>query len=292
MAILINKDTQFIVQGITGKEGQRAAKFMLAAGSKVVGGVRPGKAGEEVEGIKVFDAVKDIAGPVDFSVITVPPKFVKDAVVEAVEAGVKTVLPVAEGVPVHDTAWLYAFCKERGVRLIGPNTAGVITPGQAMAGLMGGRGKDAFTPGAVGIISKSGGMTSETARLLSQAGIGQSTCISIGGDKIAGTDIRDCLELFAADDDTKAIVLFGEVGGTYEEQAAEWVKASGFSKPIVAFITGQFAKRFPGVPLGHAGAIIERNKGTRRSKVDALESAGVTVVEVHHELVGAIKKVL
>lgn len=308
MAIFIDETTKFIIQGITGKEGQRAATFMQASGSQVIGGVRPGKAGEEVEGVKVFDTVKDALASEDLndprgnealprsynhcSVIAVPPKFVKEAVTEAIDAGVKLLVPIAEGVPVQDSAWIQAYAQKHAVRIIGPNTAGLISPGKSMAGLMGGRGKAAYTPGPVGIISKSGGMTGETARLLSAAGLGQSTCICIGGDKISGTSIKDCLEAFAEDKETKAVVIFGEIGGSYEEEAAEYIKSSGFSKPVVAFITGQFAQRFPSIPLGHAGAIIEGNKGTRRSKVEALEGAGVSVVDVHHEIVEAVQKVL
>ncbi len=311
MAIFIDETTKFIIQGITGKEGQRAAAFMQASGSQVIGGVRPGKAGEVVEGVPVFDSVKDAIKNAELSndqpaearhgapvrhpvcsVIAVPPKFVKDAVIEAIDAGVKLIVPIAEGVPVQDSAWVQAYAKKHEARIIGPNTAGIISPGKSMAGLMGGRGKAAYTEGSVGIISKSGGMTGETARLLSAAGIGQSTCICIGGDKINGTSIKDCLELFAQDNQTKAVVLFGEIGGTYEEEAAEYIKESGFSKPVIAFITGQFAQRFPSVPLGHAGAIVEGNKGARRSKVEALERAGVTVVDVHHEIVEAVQKVL
>ena len=294
MSILIDENTTYIIQGITGKEGQRAAKFMVSAGSQVIGGVRPGKAGEEVEGIKVYNAVKDIADQqqIDCSVITVPPKFVKDAVIEAIEAGITLIVPIAEGVPVHDTSWLYAYALENDARILGPNTVGIISPGKSKAGVIGGQDNRAYSSGSVGIISKSGGMTSETARLLTQAGIGQSTCINIGGDKIVGTDFVDALQLFAEDDETKAIVLFGEIGGTYEEQAAEYIKESNFSKPIVAFISGKFAEKWRGVPLGHAGAIIEGNKGTRNSKVNALESAGVKVVDVHHEIVAAIQAVI
>lgn len=294
MSILIDENTKYIIQGITGKEGRRAAFFMLASGSKIVGGVRPGKGGEEIDGIKVDDSVQDITDklPVDCSVITVPPKLVKDAVIEAVDAGIKLVVPIAEGVPVHDAAWLYAYAKEKGCRIIGPNTVGLISPGKSKAGVIGGANDHAFSPGNVGIISKSGGMTSETARLLTDAGIGQSTCISIGGDRIIGTDFVDCLKLFADDDETKAIVMFGEIGVAYEEAAAKFIRDTKFSKPVVAFISGQFAERWRDVPLGHAGAIIEGNKGTRKSKVDALESVGVKVVDIHHEIVDAVKEVL
>lgn len=291
MSILIDEQTKYIIQGITGKEGQRAAKFMLAAGSRILGGVRPGKAGEEVEGIPVFDAVRDIQNA-DCSVITVPPAHVKQAVQEAVDAGVKLIIPIAEGVPVQDVAWMLAYAKSKGSRLIGPNTVGIISPAKSKGGVIGGLDNRAYSKGTVGVISKSGGMTSETARLLTQSGIGQSTCINIGGDKLIGTDIKDCLELFSKDDETKAIVLFGEIGGIYEEAAAEYLASSEFSKPIIAFISGQFAERFKGVALGHAGAIIEGNKGTRNNKVRALQEAGVIIVDVHHDLVDAVSSSL
>jgi len=307
MAIFIDQNTKFILQGITGKEGQRAASFMLGAGSQVIAGVRPGKGGEMVEGVPVFDSVEAAVGstyasPVQddlpglaydlCSVIAVPPKFVKDAVIEAVNAGVKLIIPIAEGVPVHDTAWMYAYAQEKGAVIIGPNTVGVISPGKCKAGVIGGSDNRSFLAGSVALVSKSGGMTSETARLLTQAGIGQSTCVNIGGDKIIGTDFVDCLKLFAEADETKAVVLFGEIGGSYEEQAAEYLKESKFSKPIIAFISGQFAERWRGVPLGHAGAIIESNSGTRKQKVEALASAGVQIVEIHHEIVSAVRTAL
>lgn len=301
MSILIDQNTKYIIQGITGKEGQRAAEFMLAAGSIIIGGVRPGKAGEEIEGIKVFDTVEEAIGSGvasqrllenTCSVLTVPPQFVKDAAKEAIDAGIPLIVPIAEGVPVHDTAWIYAYATEKGSRIIGPNTVGLISPGQSKAGVIGGLYNRVFSPGPVGLISKSGGMTSETARLLTQAGIGQSTCINIGGDRMIGTDFVDCLSLFEADEQTKAVVMFGEIGGRYEEEAAEFIKREKFNKPVVAFITGQFAEKWRDMPLGHAGAIIEGSQGTRRSKVQALESAGVKVVDVHHELVKGVQESL
>lgn len=296
MAILVNQYTRYLIQGITGKEGQRAASFMKAAGSHVIAGVRPGKAGEVVEGVPVFDTVADVVsahGPEHLcSVIIVPPAVVKSAVKEAVDAGVKFVVPIAEGVPLHDTAYLLAYAREKGARILGPNTVGVISPGKSKAGVIGGQDNRAFMPGPVGIISKSGGMTGETARLLTRAGIGQSTCVNIGGDKLEGMDFVDCLKLFKDDEETKAVVLFAEIGGTYEEQAAQYLKTSGWSKPIIAFISGRFAEKFRSIPLGHAGAVIEGNMGTRNSKVHALQEAGVQVVDIHHELVNAVQAVL
>lgn len=303
MSIFINQATQFIIQGITGKEGQRAASFMMSAGSRVVGGVRPGKAGELVEGIPVYDTVKDIikafpakeSGSHSYaiaSVIAVPPAVVKGAAEEAILAGVKFLIPIAEGVPVKDMAFLYELASKYGARILGPNTVGMIVPGVCKAGVIGGADNRAFMPGPVGIVSKSGGMTSETARLLSSAGIGQSTCVNIGGDKLIGTDFVNCLKAFAQDDQTKAVVLFGEIGGRYEEEAAEYLKSSAYSKPVIAFISGASAERFKGMTLGHAGAIIHGQQGTRASKVRALQDAGVIVVDVHHEIVGEVKRVL
>lgn len=297
MAILVNQYSRYIIQGITGKEGQRAASFMKAGGSNVIAGVRPGKGGEVVDGVTVFNTVQEAAnvhGNADelVSVIVVPPAAVKDAVVEAVNAGVKLIVPIAEGVPVHDAAYMLAYARAQGARIIGPNTVGVISPGKSKAGVIGGQDNRAFTPGSVGIISKSGGMTGETARLLTRAGIGQSTCVNIGGDKLIGTDFADCLGLFAQDEETKAVVLFAEIGGTYEEQAAEFLQSSGFAKPVIAFVSGVFAEKFRSIPLGHAGAVIEGNMGTRANKVRALKEAGVTVVDIHHELVGAVQAAL
>ncbi len=294
MSILIDENTTYLIQGITGKEGQRATKFMLGGGSKIIGGVRPGKAGELVEGIPVFDTVQAIMNEqaVDVSVIAVPPKFVKDAAIEAIDAGVKLIVPIAEGVPIADVVWLKAYAESKGARMIGPNTVGIISPGKSKAGVIGGIDNRAYSPGSIGVISKSGGMSSETARLLTQAGLGQSTVINIGGDKIIGTDYVDALKEFSKDDETKVLVLFGEIGGIYEELAAEYIASSKFTKPVIAFISGKFAERWKGVSLGHAGAIIEGNKGTRNSKVKALESAGVLVVDIHHELVDAVKSVL
>lgn len=296
MAILVDQYSRYLIQGITGKEGQRASAFMKAGGAAVIAGVRPGKAGENVDGVPVFDTVADVVkahGAEHLcSVIIVPPAVVKGAVIEAIDAGVKFIIPIAEGVPLHDTAYLLAYASQRGARLLGPNTVGLISPGKSKAGVIGGQDNRSFMPGPVGIISKSGGMTGETARLLTQAGIGQSTCVNIGGDKLEGTDFVDCLKLFQTDDETKAVVLFGEIGGTYEEQAAEYIKASGFAKPVIAFVSGRFAEKFRSIPLGHAGAVIEGNMGTRNSKVRALKDAGVIVVDIHHELVGAVQTAL
>lgn len=305
MAILVDEKTKYIIQGITGKEGQRAAAFMRAGGSLVVGGVRPGKGGEQVDGVLVFNTVAEAVAASNVtdgsrlglvyplcSVIAVPPAAVKAAVQEAIDAGVKFIIPIAEGVPVHDTAWMLAYARARGSQVLGPNTVGVISPGKSKGGVIGGQDNRAYSPGSVGIISKSGGMTGETARLLTRAGLGQSTCVNIGGDRLIGTDFADALSLFSQDDETKAVVLFGEIGGTYEEQAAAYIQTSKFSKPVVAFISGASAERWRSVPLGHAGAVIEGSQGTRASKVSALAAAGVTIVDVHHEIVDAVQTAL
>lgn len=298
MAILVDNNTRYIIQGITGKEGQRATQFMKAGGATIVAGVRPGKAGEVVEGVPVVNTVADAValagGDIGTlcSVIIVPPAVAKAAVKEAIDAGVKFVIPIAEGVPVQDTVWLLAYARQNGARILGPNTVGVISPGKSKAGVIGGLDNRAFAPGFIGIISKSGGMTGETARLLTRAGMGQSTCVNIGGDKIAGMDFVDCLKLFADDEETKLVVLFGEIGGTYEEQAATYIRESKFPKPVVAFISGASAERWRSVSLGHAGAVIEGNMGTRQSKVEALAAAGVHIVNIHHELVQKVQSLL
>ncbi len=302
MAIFVNEKTLYILQGITGKEGQRAAAFMKASGSTIIAGVRPGKGGEMVESVPVFNTVAaaiaatggKTGGKTEnlCSVIIVPPAAVKAAVLEAIDAGIKLIIPITEGVPVHDTAYLLAYARSKNVRIIGPNTVGILSPGKSKAGVIGGADDRAYSAGNVGIISKSGGMTGETARLLTRTRIGQSTCVNIGGDKLIGTDIVDCLQAFAQDEDTKLVVLFGEIGGTYEEQAADFIKRTKFNKPIVAFISGAAAERWQSVALGHAGAIIEGNLGTRASKVRALKAAGVHIVDIHHELVGVVQSLI
>ncbi len=295
MGILINENTEVLVQGITGKEGVRATQFMLQYKTKVVAGVRPGKAGEYVEGVPVYDTVQDavaVHSNISISVVIVPPKTAKHAVKEAIDAGIKTICVITENIPIKDTAYCIALASQNNARIIGPTSIGIISPGKAKIGLIGGNSNEQFMPGHVGIISKSGGMSSETANILTQAGIGQSTVIGIGADVLIGTPYTKILEMFKNDDETKVIVIFGEIGGTAEEDAAEYIKKTNYPKPIIAFISGKFAETLPSTTLGHAGAIIEEGKGTRKAKVDALTAAGVYVVDVHHEIVEKAKELL
>lgn len=295
MAILINKNTKVLVQGITGKEGIRATQFMKAYGTNVVTGVRPGKAGETVEGVPVHNTVKDAlqAHPeINLSLIIVPAKAAKEAIIEAIEANIKLIVVITENIPIKDTAYCVALAKKYNAQIIGPTSIGIISPGKAKIGMIGGMDNEQFTPGSVAIISKSGGMSSETASILTLAGIGQSTVVGCGADVIMGTTIVDLLELFRNDAETKVVVLFGEIGGTAEEDAAEYIKRTTYPKPVVAFISGSFAESLPSTTLGHAGAIIEEGKGTRQAKVAALRNAGVHVVDVHHEIVEKVKRLL
>lgn len=295
MSILINEHTKVLVQGITGKEGIRATQFMKAYNTKVVAGVRPGKGGEVVEGVPVYNNCKEamLSHPdITISVIIVPAKGAKDAVTEALEANIKCINIITENIPIKDTAYCVALAKKYHAIIIGPTSIGIISPGKAKIGMIGGMTSEQFTKGNVGIISKSGGMSSETASILTKAGIGQSTVVGCGADVIMGTNYVELLEMFKDDAETKVIVIFGEIGGTAEEDAAEYIKKSEYQKPIVAFISGKFAEMLPSTTLGHAGAIIEEGKGTRAAKVSALKSAGVHVVEVHHEIVEKVKELL
>lgn len=293
MAILINNDTQVLVQGITGKEGTKATQFMLNYKTKVVAGVRPGKGGECVESVPVYNSVKEAlkAHPlISISLVIVPPQTAKAAIIEAIEAGIKIINVITENIPIKDTAYCIACAQKYKAKIIGPTSIGIISPGKAKVGLLGGLENEQFMQGSVGIISKSGGMASETANILTVANIGQSTVIGIGADVLIGTTIVELLEMFKTDNETRAIVLFGEIGGTAEEDAAEYIKKTKYPKPVVAFISGKFAEMLPSTTVGHAGAIIEEGKGTREGKVDALRNAGVHVVDVHHEIVEKVKE--
>jgi succinyl-CoA synthetase alpha subunit len=295
MSILINEQTKVLVQGITGKEGMRATQFMQAYKTKVVAGVRPGKGGEIVEGVPVYNSCKEAlhAHPdITISVIIVPAKGAKEAIVEALEANIKLINVITENIPIKDTAYCVALAKKHNATIIGPTSIGIISPGKAKVGMIGGTTSEQFSKGNVGIISKSGGMSSETASILTKAGIGQSTVVGSGADVIIGTNYVELLEMFREDAETKMIVIFGEIGGTAEEDAAAYIKQTNYPKPIVAFISGKFAELLPSTTLGHAGAIIEEGKGTRAAKVAALKDAGVHVVEVHHEIVEKVKELL
>ena len=275
MAVLIDRNTRLLVQGITGREGTFHAKQAQEYGTKVVGGVTPGKGGTTHEGWPVFNTVAEAVEKTgaNASVIFVPPPAAADAIMEAADAGVPLVVCITEGIPTVDMMRAFAFLEGRPTRVIGPNCPGLITAGQAKAGIIPGH---ICSPGRVGIVSKSGTLTYEAIHQLTGLGLGQTTCIGIGGDPLIGTSFIDALELFAGDDETEAVVLIGEIGGTAEEEAAAWIKTS-FRKPVVGFIAGQTAP--PGRRMGHAGAIISGGKGTAAEKMQALSDAGVRVVK-------------
>lgn len=280
MAILLHKESKVIVQGITGRDGSFHTRGMVEYGTQVVGGVTPGKGGQDLDGIPIFDTVKGAveATGADISVIFVPPAFSTEALYEAIDGGVGLVICITEGVPANDMIGVYDLAREKGVRLIGPNCPGLISPGKSKVGILPGR---IHTPGRVGVISRSGTLTYEVVHTLTALGIGQSTCVGIGGDPIVGSNYLDLLALFQEDDETDAVVLIGEIGGTDEEEAAEWIQKN-FKKPVVSFIAGQTAP--PGKRMGHAGAIIAGGKGTAEDKMAALEKAGVPVAKIPSEI--------
>jgi len=275
MSIILNRDSRIVVHGLTGGAGTFHAKLCLEYGSKIVAGMTPGKGGTEHLGLPVFNTVADAvrATQADVSLVFVPPPFAADSILEAVEAGVKTIICITEGIPVLDMARVKRAMNGRAVRLIGPNCPGVITPGECKAGIMPGY---IHMPGPVGVVSRSGTLTYEAVWQLTQKGLGQSTVVGIGGDPIAGSSFTDILKLFEGDDATKAVVLIGEIGGSAEEEAAEFYKGE-MSKPVFAFIAGRTAP--PGRRMGHAGAIIEGGAGTHASKIDALRRVGIRTVE-------------
>lgn len=285
MSILLTEKTKVIVQGITGREGQYHTKGMLAAGTAVVGGVTPGKGGTEVEGLPVFDSVLEAneATGANASCIFVPPLGAADAIMEAASAGMELVVCITEGIPVIDMTRVAAFLKEHPTRLIGPNCPGLCTPGLGKIGIV---PYHIFKEGSVGMISRSGTLTYEVVNLLTEHGIGQSSCVGIGGDPIIGTTFIDCLRLFEKDPDTEAVVMCGEIGGSDEEEAAEYIKQ--MTKPVVGFISGRTAPA--GKRMGHAGAIISGNTGTAQGKVDALLAANVPVAETIFEIPQLVKQ--
>jgi succinyl-CoA synthetase alpha subunit len=295
VSILIDKNTRLIVQGITGRDGAFHTQQMIAYGTKVVGGVTPGKGGTTMDGVPVFDTVAEAVEKTraNTSVIYVPAAFAADAIHEAADAGIGLIVCITEGVPVRDT--LAAWHKVQALRgpnplarprLVGPNCPGLITPGQAKVGILPGH---IVTPGPIGVVSKSGTLTYEVVKQLTDQGLGQSTCIGIGGDPIIGTDFIDALTLFEADPKTEGIVLMGEIGGNAEEQAAQFIRKH-VSKPVVAFVAGQTAP--PGKRMGHAGAIISGGTGTAAEKMAAFEAAGVPVARIPSEIPGLIAESL
>jgi len=285
MGILIDERCRVLVQGITGSEGAFHAARMRAAGTNLVAGVSPGKGGQSVDGVPVYDAVAPAvaASGADVAVLFVPARFARDAMIEAADAGIRLVVCVTEGIPVRDMAEVAAHLSRRGCALLGPNGPGLITPGRCSAGIM---PADVFTPGPVGLVSRSGTLVYEAVHELTRAGIGQSTVVGMGGDPVHGLGYVECLDLFEADDETEAVVLIGEIGGRDEEAAAEHVREH-ISKPVVAYVAGFGAP--PGKRMGHAGAIIEGSSGTAAGKKAALEAAGIPVAAAPAEVVPLLR---
>jgi succinyl-CoA synthetase alpha subunit len=284
--MLIDESTTFIVQGITGREAVNLTRECLDYGSKIVGGVTPGRRGREVHGVPVYDSVAQLVEAVgsvpDGSVVTVPPAFTRDAVFEAIEAGIKLIVIVTERIPRYDVAQMVELAKLRGARIIGPNCLGIIRPGVAKMGGIGGPAKDAakaYQPGIVGVMSRSGGMTTEISSTLSAAGLGVSTAVSIGGDAIIGSSYAELMPLFEADEQTQAIVIYTEPGGRMEAELAKWVTENDSRLPIVAFMAGRFMDAMPGMSFGHAGTIVEGKADTAAEKIARLSEAGITVAE-------------
>ncbi len=296
MAILIDETKRVIVQGITGREGQARAKLMKEYGTNIVGGVTPGRGGQEVEGLPVFDTVEEaweVLGPVDVSVLFIPAPLVRSAALEAMDAGVKLLVIVPDRVPIYDVLEIAKAAKNVGARFVGPNTLGVLSPDQGVLGMIGGRAMSArswFFPGPVGVCSRSGGITSSMTYYLAQEGIGATTLVHVGGDAIVGLPLPQVVQLFQDDPDTKAVVMFGEIGTSQEEQVADLIEQGQVTKPVIAYIGGKGAKE--GTRFSHAGAIIEGGRGTREGKVARLREVGAHVVENFGDIPGVTKRVL
>lgn len=293
MSILIHKDTKVLVQGITGKEGQKATRSMLSYHTNVVGGVRPGKGGEEVEGKPVFNTVQealDEIGEIDVSTVYVPPFAAKKAIMEAIDAGIPQINTIIERIPIKDTAYCLAAAKEKNIRIIGPSSLGYISPGIGRIGVVGGiKVDEVYQPGSIGIISRSGGMTNEVSWQVRKAGMGQSTAVHVGGDLLMGTTYADLLRLFEQDAQTKAVVIFGEHGGSYEFEIVDLIKNKEFTKPLAIYIGGKFANVLPeGMNIGHAGAIVARGQSAE-DKEKALSEVGVMIADKYEDLVTLIQ---
>jgi len=287
MAILVDEKTRVVVQGATGNQGRFHLKQMLSYGTRVMAGTSPGKGGDEVEGVPIYDTVEQavLHHGVNASVIFVPAPFAKDAAFEAIDAGLGVVVVITEHIPVHDAMDVMAFARQRDSVVIGPNTFGVISPGKTKLGIM---PPQAYKPGPVGIVARSGTLSYEIAAALTTAGLGQTTVVGLGGDRVVGLNFVEVLKRFEEDEATRAVVLVGEIGGTAEEEAAEFIK--GMSKPAVAYVAGRSAP--PGKRMGHAGAIIERGRGTFEGKVKALEAAGVRVATLPWEMPDLVRECL
>jgi len=297
MSILINKDTRFIIQGITGREAINLTRECLAYGSRIVGGVTPGRAGREIYGVPVYDAVMDITSKmkVDGAVVSVPAPFAKDAVFEALANDIKLIIVVTENIPRRDVAQMVEMAGTRGARIIGPNCLGILSPEEAKMGGLGGPAADArkaFSKGPVGVMSRSGGMTTEICNTLTAAGLGQSTAVSIGGDAIIGSTYAELMPLYEADEETQAIVIYSEPGGRMEAELSEWVAENNSRLPIVAFMAGRFMDEMPGMRFGHAGTIVEGKADTTVEKIARMTAAGIAVAERIEDIPKLVEKQL
>ena len=295
MSILIGPDSTFIIQGITGREAVTMTRELLDYGSQVVGGVTPGRKGREVHGVPVEDTVRALTErmQVDGAIVAVPPAFATDAILEAIEAGVRLIVVVTERIPRGEVARAVEYAAQEGARIIGPNCLGIISPGKSKMGGIGGAAdatRRAFQPGVVGVMSRSGGMTTEIANALSEAGLGVSTAISIGGDAIIGSTYAELLPLFEADPETKGIAIYSEPGGPMEAQLAEHMQRNGSRLPVVAFMAGRFMDEMPGMRFGHAGTIVEGRADTTADKIARLESAGIAVAERIEEIPAVLRE--
>ena len=295
MSILVDENTSFIIQGITGREAVNMTRECLDYGSKVVGGVTPGRGGRDVYGVPVYDTVAEAVAKhgVTGSVLTVPPAFTRDAVFEAIDNGIKLLVIVTERIPRFEVAQMAEFANMHGARIIGPNCLGLITPEKCKMGGIGGPAADtrkAYMPGPVGVMSRSGGMTTEIANALTAAGLGQSTAVSIGGDAIIGSSYAELMPLFEADEATKAIVIYSEPGGPMDAQLADYVTKNNSRLPIVAFMAGRFMDKMPGMRFGHAGTIVEGKQDTAAEKLRRLKEAGIAVAEEIEQIPELVKE--
>ncbi len=295
MSILVDEHTTFMIQGITGREAVNMTRECQDYGSKIVAGVTPGRGGRDVYGVPVYDTVREAVEKHSIygSVITVPPAFTRDAAFEAIENGIKLIVIVTERIPRLEVAQIVELAEMRGARIIGPNCLGLITPGKCKMGGIGGPAADtrkAYQPGPVGVMSRSGGMTTEIANALTAAGLGESTAVSIGGDAIIGSTYAELMPLFEADPETKAIVIYSEPGGPMDAQLADWVKANTSRLPIIAFMAGRFMDKMPGMRFGHAGTIVEGRQDTSAEKIRRLQDAGIAVAEAIEAIPALVKE--
>jgi succinyl-CoA synthetase alpha subunit len=290
MSIILDGNTKILVQGITGKESSFWTEKMLQSGTNIAAGVTPGKGGSEVHGVPVYDLVEEAVaeGPIDMAVLYVPARFTRDALFEVLAAGIKKAVALADGVPVYDMLEIKELAKKYEAMIIGPNTPGMATLGEAMVGFIPVWLSDVYRPGSVGLITRSGTLTNEISSHIIEAGYGISTLVGCGGDSLPGTRFTDLMPLFAEDEQTEALVIVGEIGGSMEEEVAEFVKGTGFAKPVVAYVAGRTAPK--GKRMGHAGAIISRGKGTVEGKRQALESAGIPVAATPAEVGSLLRR--